>query len=201
MQSRHRPKDRRLRREGECLGRSVSPRHQHGAQPGGARGDAIDYRIPAIERITGSSAHAVQRHQRALRVGLSRPAGGAADNRGEMLREAEFGEDLFAQELRLVRADRHVDASGAQLTKRLTHAGEWQIGGHFDAPMDRAEFLDLASRVGRMRPEGCCDHRLAAHGVHSADQCAIGACSNPAFSKHLVNDRAGQSGTVDQRAV
>lgn len=185
----------------ECCSRAIAPHHQHDLEVRGAGGGDIDGRIAAVKRVSRGSPDSGQSEQRGFRSRLPGSIRRAADNHFEKRGQPKIGQNLVAQELRLVGTDRQSDPALSQHPERLVHAGERQIVRHSDAPVNIAKLLYLGGGIGRMAAHHRGDHRRAPHRIHFPDQHPVSSlfCS-PAF-KHPVNDGTRKPGAINKRAV
>ena len=180
---------------------AVTPFDQTCPEPGRLCGGDIDGRIPAEQRRGSRASQRLQRQQRAGRVGFARPVRRAAEDAGKMPVDPQIAEDLLAQALRLVGADRHSDPAYRQFVKRGGDTGKQHILRHLHNAVTAAELVEIGGRIGGMRAQHGGNHRHAAHGIHRLDHRPVRRFVDAAVSQHLVENGAGDAGTVDQCAV
>lgn len=180
---------------------AVSPADEQGLDPGALGGSNIDCGIPAKDCLVGTRVERGKCKERRGGIGLPRAVWGAANDRGKVMVEGEVAKNFFAQKLRFIRADCQLYPDLSQLAEGSGNARIGQSARNVDDPVAGSELFEVGCGVDGVWAHHRCDHGGSANGVHFSNEIAISRLGGAALSKHLVNDRARELGTVDERAV
>lgn len=197
----HRAQQRKPWGQSYGLVRAVSPADEQGLDPSALRGGDIDCGIPAKDCLVGARVERGKCKERRGGIGLPRAVCGAANDRGKVMVEGEIAKNFFAQKLRFIRADCQLYPDLSQLTEGGGNTRIGQRARNVDDPMARSELFEVGCGVDGVWAHHRCDHGSSANGVHFSNEIAISRLGDAALSKHLVNDRARELSTVDERAV
>lgn len=197
----HRAQQRKPRGQSHGFVGAVSPADEQGLDPSALGGGDIDCGIPAKDGLVGPRVERGKGKERRRGVRLPRAVGRAANDRGEVMVEGKVAKNFFAQKLRFIRADCQLYPDLSQLTEGGGNTRIGQGARNVDDPMAGSELFEVGCGVDGVWAHHRCDHGGSANSVHFSNEIAISRLGDAALSKHLVNYRARELGTVDERAV